>query len=366
MLTVDMLPARHGDCLWIEYGTASERHRILVDGGPGFAYADGLRARIAALPERDRRFELLVCTHIDADHIEGLIRLLGEPALGCRHREVWYNAWPQVSGGQPASFGALQGEYLAALIGRAGIPWNEAFPKRGGVRTAGVAADLAPIPLPGGATLTLLSPGGPQLAALAKVWDSELEKAGLAPDEPEEALARLKGDRKFKAHVSFGVDGPDPRALAAAPFSEDKGAPNGSSIAFLLEAEGRSALLLGDAHPGVVVTSLDRLLAQRGRERLEVDVVKLPHHGSENNVNRELVARVAARRWLFSSDGTFFHHPDPEAVARVVTGNQDVPELVFNYRTKRTAIWDSETLQQAHRYRAAYPEGRAGGISVTA
>lgn len=116
----------------------------------------------------------------------------------------------------------------------------------------------------------------------------------------------------------------------------------------------------------MVVASLDRLLAQRGRDRLEVDLVKLPHHGSENNVNRELVARVASRRWLFSSDGTFFGHPDPEAVARVVTGDQDTPELVFNYRTRHTAIWDSEPLQQTHRFRAAYPEGRAGGIRMAA
>jgi hypothetical protein len=364
MLTVDMLPARHGDCLWVEYGAGGERHRILIDGGPGFAYASGLRARIAALAERDRAFELLVCTHIDADHIEGLIRLLGEPALGCRYREVWHNAWQQVSGGMPAAFGAVQGEYLAALIGRTGIPWNEAFPKRGGVRTAAVAKDLAPIELPGGAKLTLLSPGGEQLADLAKVWDSELEKAGLAPDDPEEALARLKGDRKFKAHVSFGIEGPDPHALAAAPFKEDNGAPNGSSIAFLLEAGGRSALLLGDAHPGVVTANLDRLLAHRGRDRLEVDLVKLPHHGSENNLNRELMTRVAAERWLFSSDGTFFDHPDPEAVARVVTGGQDRPLLVFNYRTKRTAIWDNDALQQSHRFRTAYPEAGAAGIRV--
>jgi hypothetical protein len=364
MLSIEMLPARHGDCLWIEYGEGRDRHRVLIDGGPGFAYDKGLRARIAALPDADRAFELTVCTHIDADHIEGLIRLFGERALGCSHREVWYNAWPQVSGGQPAAFGALQGEYLAALLGRAKLPWNAAFPLQNGVRTAAVDAALAPITLPGGAKLTLLSPGPAQLAAIARVWDKELDAAGLAPDEPEEALARLKADRKFKAHVSFGLEGPDPGALAAAPFAEDKGAPNGSSIAFLFEAGGRSALLLGDAHPGVVVASLERLLAQRGQTRLAVDAVKLPHHGSENNVNRELIARVTADHWLFSSDGTFFDHPDPEAVARVVTGQQDAAELVFNYRTRRTAIWDDETLQREHRYRAAYPAAGHAGIRV--
>lgn len=366
MLSVEMLPARHGDCLWVEYGTARERHRILVDGGPGFAYAAGLRAKVEALPASRRRFELAVCTHIDADHIEGTIRLLGEPELGCAYGEVWHNAWPQVSAGMPESFGAVQGEYLAALIRKRRLAWNRAFPLRGGVRTAMAAPDLGAIELPGGARLTLLSPDADKLAALAKVWDRELERAGIAPDEPEEALERLKRDRKFRSHVAFGLEGPDPRALAAAPFTEDPGAPNGSSIAFLLEAGGGSALLLGDAHPGLVAANLDRLLARRRKKRLEVDIVKLPHHGSENNVNRELVERISGRHWLFSSDGTFFDHPDPEAVARVVTGDQDRPNLVFNYRTKRTAIWDDDGLQRAYGYRAAYPEARAGGIAVAA
>jgi beta-lactamase superfamily II metal-dependent hydrolase len=363
MLAIEMLPARHGDCLWVEYGKGRDRHRLLIDGGPGFAYEKGLRAKLGALPANDRAFELTVCTHIDADHIEGLIRLFGDKDLACAHREVWYNAWPQVSGGQPAAFGALQGEYLAALLGRAKLPWNAAFAQVNGVRTAAIGADLAPIVLPGGARLTLLSPGPAQLASIAKVWDRELEAANLQPDDPEEALARLKADRKFKANVSFDT-GPDPKALAAAPFSQDTGAPNGSSIAFLIEAGKRSALLLGDAHPGVVVESIDRLLAKRGQTRLAVDAVKLPHHGSENNVNRDLVARVASDRWLFSSDGTFFDHPDPEAVARVVTGRQDTPQLVFNYRTKRTAIWDDEALQREFKYRAAYPEQGHAGIRV--
>ena len=75
MLSIEMLPARHGDCLWIEYaeGVSDRTRRILVDGGPGFAYG-ALRARIEQLPLAEREFELVVVTHIDADHIEGIIR----------------------------------------------------------------------------------------------------------------------------------------------------------------------------------------------------------------------------------------------------------------------------------------------------
>ena len=33
MLRIEMLPAAHGDCLWIEYGSGTNVHRILIDGG---------------------------------------------------------------------------------------------------------------------------------------------------------------------------------------------------------------------------------------------------------------------------------------------------------------------------------------------
>ena len=74
MFQIEMLPAGRGDCLWIEYGSCSDVHRILIDGGPEGTY-DVLRERILALPPAERRFELIVLTHVDRDHIAGLIPL---------------------------------------------------------------------------------------------------------------------------------------------------------------------------------------------------------------------------------------------------------------------------------------------------
>ena len=74
MLNLEMLPAAHGDCLWIEYGDGKQTRRILIDGGPAHTYP-ALRARMLHLPPESRRFELLVLTHIVGDHIEGILRL---------------------------------------------------------------------------------------------------------------------------------------------------------------------------------------------------------------------------------------------------------------------------------------------------
>ena len=41
-----------------------------------------LRARIAGLPAGERRFELLVVSHIDNDHIGGVLPMLEDEELG--------------------------------------------------------------------------------------------------------------------------------------------------------------------------------------------------------------------------------------------------------------------------------------------
>lgn len=46
---------------------------MLIDGGPIGSY-EALESRIAALPANERLFELMVLSHVDTDHIEGMVR----------------------------------------------------------------------------------------------------------------------------------------------------------------------------------------------------------------------------------------------------------------------------------------------------
>ena len=48
---IEMLPAQHGDCLWIEYGDTSATHRWLVDCGTQPTAAE-LRRRVESLPKK--------------------------------------------------------------------------------------------------------------------------------------------------------------------------------------------------------------------------------------------------------------------------------------------------------------------------
>jgi glyoxylase-like metal-dependent hydrolase (beta-lactamase superfamily II) len=77
MFNIEMLPADHGDCLWITYGQGTEQRRILIDAGTAHSFSN-FKQRINNLGKADRHFELFVITHIDSDHIGGSLELLRE------------------------------------------------------------------------------------------------------------------------------------------------------------------------------------------------------------------------------------------------------------------------------------------------
>ncbi len=357
MLRIEMLPGAHGDSLWIEYGTAKSRHQVLIDGGPASAYPV-LKEKIQGLPKSRKKLDLLVVTHVDADHIEAPVMLLGDSSLGLKIDEVWFNAWRHITADEKDLLGPVQGEYLSALIGKTKIPWNASFEERG-IYCRSTEDNSCTVH--GGLKITLLSPGGEQLKKLQRYWKSEVQKAGLDPDSPEKALKKLEKDRRLRPPDVLGAAVPVP-ALAATPFVADNAPANGSSIALLAEFEGKSALFAGDAHATVLQSAVQELLERRGEQKLQLDAFKIAHHGSKYNLSNELLALISCGKYLVSTNGDYFNHPDPEAIARVITDGGDQPEILFNYRTEQNCCWGETSLMRRYKYRAIYP--KAGQSSV--
>jgi len=367
---IDVLPAEFGDAIWIEYGTAAASHRILVDCGTSAVYPT-IRERILALPERDRHFELLVVTHIDVDHIGGALDLLKErEQLGVTFGEIWFNGYVHLTTGgvvpRPDDediLGPLQGEELTELIVANGAKnWNAAM--NGGALVVPESGLLKALPpLPGGMRLTLLSPTQSELDRLKPVWDAACRKAGIVPGAATAAdSARL--DEIEEAGEEEDILGePDVNVLAAARFKPDRAKPNGASIALLAEYDGRRVLLAGDAHAPLVVDALARLPAHP-IGRLPLDALKMSHHGSRGNTSAELVQAVACPKWLVSTNGKRFKHPDLEAIARVIREGGSGVVLHFNYRTEFNEMWAAAGLRRRHGYGARYPSSDAAGIQL--
>lgn len=364
-LRIEMGKALHGDCLLAEWSGQDGNHRMLIDGGPIGSY-DALAARIAALPAQDRLFELIVLSHVDTDHIEGVVRLFAEPPAQWPFQvnDVWFNGWRHME--SEDTLGGRQGEFFSALLQRRLPPgsWNRAF-KGAGV----VVPPQGPLPvvkLPGEMTLTLLSPSPSKLDKMREAWRKDLKASGIKPGDVDAAWQELSTQKKYLPDEGLLSSSDSSIAtILKRQFKADQAAANGASIAFLAEHPAGSCLFLADAHPDAVVSSLKRLLAERGLDRLKVGAVKVAHHGSKNNTDVELVSLIDSPRFLFSTSGAQFKHPDEEAIARILdaAGGRDVT-LYFNYLSAFNEKWKERSLQEKHHYTAVYNENADGPLVI--
>ena len=346
MLTLEVLPAGHGDCLWIEYGDPASPWRILIDGGAQGTYKRALQSRLA---RAKGELELLVITHVDGDHIAGVLEMIADARGSVKPRDVWFNAFRHLPNEDPETLGPLQGEKLTDYLVNQRARWNVAFDRK-----AAVVPDRGELPrleLAGKLALTLLSPTVQALADLRPVWLKEVRKAGLDPNmaEPQETAA----EEGFEL-LESGT--PDVEALAAVPFVEDSSEPNGSGIAMLLEFEGHRILLAADAHPGMLASAIKR---HNGDQRLKLAACKIPHHGSKANVSRQLLDRLDCDTYIFSTNGAHFRHPDREGVARVIKWGGSDLKLIFNYETPFTEVWKPKYLKEQFHYDATFPEAES-------
>lgn len=336
MLKVTALPANFGDCLWIEYGEDPKAlNSVLIDGGTGISKP--LKSKLKLLSERGGELELVVVTHVDRDHIAGMVALLKEDFFGVRVKDFWFNGLRHLPG---ESFGVRQGEQLTELIIGRGLNWNDAVEGRA-ISIDSVSDELT---LLGGANLRLLSPDNAQLRLLQSDWIEVCEDAGLYADPMAEFLVH-------GAREAFGVEPiQDIDDLANAPFVEDSSKANGSSISFIFSYDDKRILLGADAHPSRLLSSLKDL---DGQPPYKFELVKLPHHGSRSNVPIHFIEALQSPRYLFSTNGAIHGHPCREAVARTIRHGL-CPELIFNYDNEFTAPWKDHLMLSPYPYTVRY------------
>ena len=345
MLRVDALPAGFGDCLWIEWGSDSNRSVMLIDGGLK-ATAEAIRRRIRhALEERGAQhltIRLFVITHIDRDHIDGALAFLDDPQVPVDFTEIWFNGRPQLERAKLARtdlLGVVAGANLSDLLGeRYDRQWNH-WSKGDAI----AIADEGPLPryqLDASASLTLLGPSLERLKSLTSAWEDVMgeftpevgKRADLLGDElTEEAEEPLRADLLGKAEAWpprwSDYDNPDNTPA------------NGSSIAFVLEAEGRRLMLCADAYAEDLLGGLERLDGIGTNQRVMFDLVKLPHHGSERNFSPELAQRIDCDRYLVSTNCRVHRHPNFATVLRILRLSDRRVRLQFNYEGDKTVCW---------------------------
>lgn len=347
-ITLELLAAGYGDAIWVECARCGRPWRMLIDGGPP-EVASAVAARVDALPADERIIDVVVVSHIDSDHIGGILPLLERSDVSVG--DVWFNGLAQLPrAGEAATRSVAEGEDLVALLSGvsrpAPLPWNRVVDGRAiatpGDRTTAVLA------VTDGPRITLLSPTPKRLAALRGVWEQAL--ARLQRGEPEEVEPPTPAE-------PLG----DLEALAQAATTNDTSIPNGSSIAFLLEHRGASCLLGADAFPTVLGGALWSLANARGGKPINIDAVKLPHHGSQKNVGAKLLTLVSSPNYLVSTNGERFGHPDDVALARAVVAGGRGTTLWFNYGpTAKSQRWTDPALQANYGFATRFATGSDG------
>ena len=311
------LRAAHGDAIIVEVEIENSFYRIVIDGGPE-STQDVVAEKLINLGHID----LLVLTHYDADHIAGLIRFL-EKLRGesCIIERVWANCASIVDYDDEEYVSAYGDAYkLSNYLGRlkrTGLigEWSDCVTSEMGRVTIG------PI------QIDVLSPTNNIQAELLKRYRDYIEKVGLE-DDPD-----------LEENVSYGrvqCDATKSLSYLAYAFRPSSTTfMNKSSIALRIQAEGRSLLLLGDADANVVTDSLSEIVKAEGKP-INVDLIKMSHHGSKANINRKLFELTNCTRFLFTTDGGTggAYHPDRQTLACIEAWSRknDCPiTLYFNY-----------------------------------
>ncbi len=329
MLVLEALRARFGDALILHSGTKAKPQLTVVDGGPPGVYNDALRPRLEAIrAERglDARtpldIELMMVSHIDGDHVSGLLELAsklndrresGQP-LPWRIRRFWHNSFDdildnddlRVAAGASAMTTASLGEFLHAegsLIlasvkqGRDLRKLLDALSLGGNMPFKGlVLADGPARPVTvGDLKITVVAPRKAELMALQEKWNEEIKP-----------LLRKERSRAGRAEIAAYVD---------------ESVHNLSSIVVLVESQGKRLLLTGDGRGDHTLDSLKASkLLKKGK--LEVDLLKLPHHGSERNVAPDYFETIVARHYVVSADGKF-DNPDVGTLRMISAARRD-------------------------------------------
>ena len=307
MLKIKVLPANCGDSIIISFTDENKIKNILVDGGVGKFYTDILQNEIKKIKEKKQNIDLLIVTHVDNDHINGIIKLIQDKKNNGCIKEVWFNSWTNF-GHKPIKLKhegkeitAKSASNLEKALEGLGI-WNNEIIGQGIYKKYH------------NAKITVVSPDEKRLENLRDYLDDEFPISESS-------------DRKKSIAI-----------LQKRNFIEDDKIPNGSSIAFVFEyykkKEIKRLLFLGDSFPSIVVNGLKEMNFISDNKKLEVEYVKLSHHGSKGNTSDELLKSIKCNNYIVTTKGCH-GHPNKETFARILKYHKPL-NIFFNHKTKQT------------------------------
>lgn len=329
-----------GDCITLLLKNDVMEMHIMVDCGN---YTSEVNEYVENVFHN--HIDYLIVTHIDNDHINGLIEMLSsKPDLTINH--ILYNcyqrtsddlkAWDEnmvanvkrVYGHLPVVVDMLEGKIdakasktLADLI-LGNENWKKAWQREY------VTVEMLKIDLGNDmGRFIFLSPTNEALDVLDKeyrllFWKTLYKSKELDYNKEEtiyEALLRVMTQEHDEESQEKLVSSKflDENALKSYADEELKGLSpaNEASIAFVWEHDGHKILFMGDANPQQIAEKLRDVYKDQPKPIL-FEAIKVSHHGSAHSTSKELMS-VADSEHYFVTGGANAR-PSYQALARIV------------------------------------------------
>lgn len=326
-MKIKILKAFKGDSILLSFLDYESRQRnIVIDGGTCSTYFENktringdLHDVIKTIRDNDQKIDLLILTHIDDDHIGGILKWFSKDksAYGLIDK-VWFNSGKTIAEYFQSkenkelelsleifddSFTSVkQGKVFEDYIEEHNI-WDKKIILKGNNEELN------------GVKIQILSP-----------TNIKLEKLLTEFKKPKHNYFTSGSESDWNISLSDFIKEENSNRYK---FDEDDSVPNGSSIAFILTFNEKSYVFLGDSHPTDIIESLTDLGFSKENQLIS-ELLKVSHHGSCRNTNKELLEIIKTDHYIISSDGTSDNLPNKRTFARVAKENPNAT-IHFNY-----------------------------------
>jgi beta-lactamase superfamily II metal-dependent hydrolase len=389
-----VFPSGKGDCLILE--NSKRTARVLVDGGMPASYQRHVAPALGRLRSQDKAIDVVYVSHIDQDHIGGVLRMLDDEAAWLIHlfkkknkakagnkkpavprppeiKKIWHNAFHEqltknagaveeaLAAAAPVLSSAellqmrevgLQHADLVTSVneairvsrrigkGQLGIPLNPEAKGKLMMSRKG----QKPFTI-GGMKVTILGPTEKHLRTLREDWNTWLRKN-------EKALKTIR-EKSARDEKSFGASNVSRllRALSlkAEAFGDPDSVtpPNLASLTLLVEEGNDSILLTGDARGDQIIDGLREAGRLTGKT-FSVDVLKVQHHGSKNNIDPTFCKAVIATDYVFCGNGEQHGNPHPDVVKLIAEERQKVSATKFRFWFSSSEALEEKRAPAAH------------------
>lgn len=328
--------------------------------------------------------DLLVVTHIDADHILGLRDMLTElPEL--KIEELWFNSYPRPDGNELsmtdrqktilerlyASKPAIMDIINVKVSTQQAITLSEAILNHQSAKNAWkrerIDTDKRVYAIKDGryGKITILSPNKKQLEVMDEKFKSlffeffhkEHPDVPLEKDETLFELLQLLANELEQLEdlegvkVAYEILSKESLTEASDHKVLKSTCANEASIAFVWELQEHKILFLGDASPKIVTESVKK---HYGEGITQFDIVKVSHHGSAHGTSNELMSLINAQHFIFTG-GEEDTRPHINAIARIIipqlSNGVEKRLLHFNYQNSWTdGLKENVALQEELHY----------------